>query len=132
MHTQDIKKRQFKRRELADIFRHTFSIALVAAFFSGLSGILTSTRLIEIGKGAFGEFLNAISGILPAVTLGFLILSALITVFVTLLQFNIRKASDLRYKVADAFSQALDGSSFNPHRLKEDSHEHKLNSKALG
>jgi hypothetical protein len=51
------------------------------------------------------------------------ILVGLIYLFVFLLRRQSGKTVDLKQNVATAFMQALDKSSFNPHRFKEDKNE---------
>lgn len=124
------KKEASALNTVRNVLEHSVVLALAAA--ATLVGTL-APALNYFKEETFSQVLRNASRFLPVIALGFAFILVLVTMFVFLLQLNVRKTSSLRYKVAAAFVKALNDSAFNPRRVKKDNpHEHKLDPQAIG
>ena len=115
------------RSEKREYLGHTLATTLLVMLLGGLSA-----TFIDLRNEPLPEVLRGLAKFLPAIAIGFASVSFLVSLFVFVLQLNVRKASGFKYKVAEAFIKALDDSSFNPRRTNKDApHEHQLNPKTV-
>ena len=100
-------------------------IAEVLASSLTLLTLVVSSLFLK--STSYSEALTIFKRSLPQITAGLLTILLLVAIFVSILKINARRARGLKRTLAGMFLRALDESFFNPHRLKKDSDEHKLN-----
>jgi hypothetical protein len=122
------------KRRLLQLLIHPV-VETMGAMLTGLGIVIVAETLVNFPKSqgySLNEAIKRFVTFIPEILGWVLALVTLVVVFAATLRFKIRKSSDVKEQVANAFLNALEKSSFNPHRLKEEPHEHKFSSKTLG
>jgi hypothetical protein len=110
--SQKSKKLSFDVLEYA-VFRIAMLVLLVTA--------LTNLVVREVG-GFFSSALQ-IKAFVQYFAVGFAVLATIMSAFVLAFRRPFRHSAGVKRHVADAYMQALEKSSFNPHRLRESVNE---------